>query len=159
MNNLEEFLTGAFDKVKGMVDVNSIVGKPIVTADGTTLIPVTKVSVGMGVAGVDSNEKTNGKLSFSGGTGAGVTINPVAFIVISGGNARVVYVNQGERVSTVDRILDMVPPTVDKIVNFIDSRKQPDKKTEESSDEPDFEVEYYVEDIEKEDAGAKSDNK
>ena len=99
MNNLADFLASAFDKVKGMVDVNSIVGSPITTADGTTLIPVTKLSVGMGVGGIDANAKAaDGKISFTGGTGAGVTINPVAFIVIKDGNARVVYVNQGEKV-------------------------------------------------------------
>lgn len=146
MNNLEEFLAGAFDKVNGMVDVNSVVGTPIVTSDGTTLIPITKVTVGVGVGGSDSKEQTNGKLSFSGGAGAGVTMNPVAFIVISGGNARVVYVNQGERVSAIDRILDMVPPTVDKIVSFFDGKKGK-KQEENEGEEPDFEVEYYVENV------------
>ena len=148
MNNLADFLASAFDKVKGMVDVNSIVGSPITTADGTTLIPVTKLSVGMGVGGIDSNAKAaDSKISFSGGTGAGVTINPVAFIVIKDGNARVVYVNQGEKVGTVDRILDMVPPTIDKVANIIDSRKAKAPAAEEAVEDnlPDFEVEYYTE--------------
>ena len=101
----------------------------------------------MGVGGIDSNAKAaDGKISFTGGTGAGVTINPVAFIVIKDGNARVVYVNQGEKVGTVDRILDMVPPAIDKVANIIDNRKAKAPKNEVKEDElPDFEVEYYTE--------------
>lgn len=131
MNNLGDFLAGAFEKVRGMADVNSVIGTPITTPDGTTLIPVTKVSVGMGGGGADMNaKKPDEKITFMGGTGAGVTITPIAFIVIGGGSTRVIYVNQGENVGTVDRIIDMVPTAIDKVTSFIDSRKKPSEDSE-----------------------------
>ena len=145
-NKLNDMMSTAMEKVREMVDTNTIVGQPITTPDGVTLIPISKVSFGFGSGGGDYGKNTS-KDNFGGGSAAGVKIDPVAFIVIKDGNARVVYVNQGEKVGTVDRILDMVPPTIDKVANIIDSRKAKAPAAEEAVEDnlPDFEVEYYTE--------------
>lgn len=122
MGNLGELLGQAFDKVQGMVKVNNVVGDPITTPDGTVLIPVTKVSVGVGGGGGDYSAKTGNGINFGGGAGAGVTVSPVAFISITGGNARVIYVNQGKNTSFADKLVDMVPETIDKVTSFIDKK-------------------------------------
>lgn len=128
MSNLQDFVSATFDKVRGMVDVNTIIGEPITSPDGTILIPVTKVSIGVASGGMDAQtaDKSN-QIRFNGGSGSGVSITPVAFIVLSGGNSKVIYVNQSSNVSTLDRLVDMVPETIDKIAGFI---KTPEKAQE-----------------------------
>ena len=116
--------------MKGVANVNSVVGAPITTPDGTTLIPVSKVSLGIAGAGGDfDNEGKKGKLNFTGGTGAGANITPLAFIVINNGNTRVLYMNQGSG-SAVDKIIDMAPQAFDKITNYIDEKKREKKASE-----------------------------
>lgn len=124
MNNFSEFISSTFEKMKGVADVNSVVGAPITTPDGTTLIPISKITMGIAGAGGDfDTAEKKGKLNFTGGTGAGASVTPVAFIVINNGNTRVLYVNQSAN-NTVDRIIDMVPQTFDKITSYIDDKKK-----------------------------------
>ena len=122
MANLGDLLGQAFDKVQGMINVNNVVGTPITTPDGTVLIPVTKVTVGVGGGGGDHDSQKNSGVHFTGGAGAGISISPIAFISISGGNSRVIYVNQGKNNSAVDKLVDMVPEAIDKVTGFIDQR-------------------------------------
>lgn len=120
---LPNMLEGTIQKIKEMIDVNSVIGEPISTPDGVTIIPVSKVSVGFGGAGSDF---TKGKTAssgnpFGGGVGAGVKVTPICFLVVKDGNVRMMPVAQAAN-TTADRIVEMIPDTLDKISSFIDSR-------------------------------------
>ena len=120
------------EKIRSMVDVNTIIGDPIVTHDGTTLIPISKVTFGFGSGGSDfkpRNSSDSAPLCFSGGGGAGVSISPVAFLIVSEGNARILPVNMPADNST-DRLIEMIPDAVNGIQNFVSNRRG--KKTEET---------------------------
>ncbi len=123
-NQLNEMMRGAMEKVREMVDTNTIVGQPITTPDGVTLIPISKVSFGFGSGGGDYGKAP--KENFGGGAGAGVKIDPVAFLVIKDGSTRVLPVAVPP-VSTLDRVVDMVPDVLDKVEKFFDK-----KETEET---------------------------
>ena len=127
--NLPNMLDNTIAKIREMVDVNSVVGDPITTADGVTIIPISKVSVGLAGGGSDfvSRHVNHHENPFGGGVGAGVKVTPVAFLIIKDGNVRMLPVAAPAN-TTVDRLVEMVPDTLDKIAAFIDSRT--DKKTE-----------------------------
>ncbi|NLH02146.1 MAG: sporulation protein YtfJ [Clostridiales bacterium] len=108
-------------KIREMVDVNTIVGDPIITPDGTTLIPVSKVTFGFANGGSDLACKTNG--GFGGGNGAGVKIEPVGFLTISDGVVKMLNITAPAS-STVDRLVELIPDIVDKIEQFIEKRKK-----------------------------------
>ena len=119
---LPGMLEGTIQKIKEMVDVNSVVGEPITTPDGVTIIPVSRVSVGFGGAGTDfPKSKAEGDNPFGGGMGAGVTVTPVCFLVIKEGNVRMLPVAQAAN-TTADRLVEMIPDTLDKITSFVDSK-------------------------------------
>ena len=127
--NLPNMLDSTIAKIREMVDVNSVVGDPIVTADGVTIIPISKVSVGFGGGGSDfvSKNMNNHENPFGGGVGAGVKVTPIAFLIVKEGSVRMLPVATPAN-TTTDRIVEMVPDTLDKIANFIDSRTE--KKAE-----------------------------
>lgn len=127
--NLPNMLDNTIAKIREMVDVNSVVGDPITTADGVTIIPICKVSVGFGGGGSDfvSKNVNHHENPFGGGVGAGVKVTPIAFLILKDGNVRMLPVATPAN-TTADRIVEMVPDTLDKIANFIDSRT--DKKSE-----------------------------
>lgn len=116
---IEALVNTAMAKVKELADGEAIVGKPIVTADGTTVIPVSKVSVGFASGGSDLPTKT--KETFGGGSGGGVTITPVAFIAVYKGEVKLLQLTANSPQGNA--IIDMVPTVLDKITSFIDSRK------------------------------------
>lgn len=121
--NLPNMLENTIAKIREMVDVNSVVGEPITTPDGVTIIPVSKVSVGLGGGGSDfvSKNANRHENPFGGGVGAGVKVTPVAFLVVKEGSVRMLPVATPAN-TTADRIVEMVPDTLDKIAAFIDSR-------------------------------------
>jgi len=110
-------------KMREMIDANTIVGEPITTSDGITLIPVSKVSFGFVGGGSDISKKAEHKSGFGGGTGAGVNITPVAFVIAKDGDVDMMYITPPE-LSTVDRIIDTVPEVIDKITDFIGKDKE-----------------------------------
>lgn len=120
---LPNMLESTIQKIKEMVDVNSVIGQPITTPDGVTIIPVSKVSVGFGGAGSDftKGKAANSENPFGGGVGAGVKVSPVCFLIVKDGNVRMMPVAQAAN-TTADRIVEMIPDTIDKISAFIDSR-------------------------------------
>jgi sporulation protein YtfJ len=105
------------------------VGEPIVTQDGVTIIPISKITVGIGGGGSDFVSKNVNRQEnpFGGGVGAGVKVTPVAFLIIKEGNVRMLPVAAPAN-TTTDRIVEMIPDTLDKIAAFIDSRTE--KKAE-----------------------------
>ncbi len=121
--NLPNMLDNTIAKLREMIDVNSVVGNPITTADGVTIIPVSKVSVGFGGGGSDfvSKNLNHHENPFGGGVGAGVKVTPVAFLIIKDGNVRMLPVATPAN-TTADRLVEMVPDTLDKIAAFVDSR-------------------------------------
>ena len=124
---LPNMLETTISKIREMVDVNSVVGDPITTADGVTIIPVSKVSVGFGGGGSDFTKNGSGAENpFGGGAGAGVKVTPICFLIVKDGNVRMMPV-AAPASTTADRIVEMVPDTLDKIASFIDSRMK-DKK-------------------------------
>ena len=124
-NKLNEMMTAAMDKVRNMADTNTIVGQPITTPDGVTLIPISKISVGFGSGGGDYGKPARD--GFGGAAAAGVKIDPVAFLIIKDGVTRVMPVAVPP-VSTVDRIVEMVPDVMDHVEKYF--AKKPGKETE-----------------------------
>ena len=122
MSQIPNMLESTIQKIREMVDVNSVIGDPISTPDGVTIIPVSKVSVGFGGGGMDCTKKANaGNDPFGGGVGGGVKVTPICFLIVKDGNVRMMPVAAPAN-TTADRIVEMVPDTLDKISAFIDSR-------------------------------------
>ena len=119
---LPNMLETAIQKIREMVDVNSVIGEPIHTPDGVTIIPVSKVSVGFGGGGSDFANKT-GSEPFGGGVGGGVKVSPVCFLIVKDGNVRMMAVAEPAS-STADRIVEMLPDTLDKLTAYLDSKKE-----------------------------------
>lgn len=122
-NPLSSMMQETMEKVRTMVDTNTIVGEPINTSDGVTLIPISKVSMGFGGGGSTFGNKNAGADEhLGGGLATGVKIEPVAFLIVKDGYVRVMPVAV-PAASTVDRIVEMVPDVVDKVGNFIGKKK------------------------------------
>ena len=122
-NSLPNMLENTIAKIREMVDVNSVVGTPITTPDGVTIIPISKVSVGFGGGGSDYvSENTNNPNNhpFGCGVGGGVKVTPVAFLIIKDGSVRMLPVATPAN-TTADRLVEMIPDTLDKISAFVDS--------------------------------------
>jgi len=115
---LPNMLDNTISKIREMVDVNSVIGNPITTPDGVTIIPVSKVSVGFGGGGSDY---TKNQEAFGGGAGGGVKVTPICFLIVKDGAVRMMPVAAPAN-STADRIVEQVPDVLDKIASFIDSR-------------------------------------
>ena len=118
---LEGLMNGTMDKIREMVGSNTIVGDPIVV-QGTTILPVSKVTFGFASGGSDFGAKTTKEL-FGGGGGAGVSVTPVAFLVIQDGHVRTIQL--ADHASTVDRALNMVPELVDKLTTMLSKSEPP----------------------------------
>ena len=116
---ISDLMQTTMTKIREMVDTNTVVGQPITTDDGVTLIPVSRLSFGFASGGTDG---TN--VRYGAGAGAGVTITPVAFIVVNQGNVRMIYVEPPTN-SALDKALDMVPQLVDKF-----KKDKPEESTE-----------------------------
>lgn len=126
---IEGLMTTAMDSIRNMIDVNTIIGEPIETINNVIIIPVSKVGFGFAAGGSEfkgeaineynkkeKEEQIQYKLPFGGGSGAGVSINPVAFIVIQENNVRLLPI---EHCSSIDRLLDYIPDFMDKIGNSL----------------------------------------
>lgn len=132
---LPNMLENTVAKIREMVDVNSVIGDPITTPDGVTIIPISTVSVGFGGGGSDFVSKNVNKHEnpFGGGAGGGVKIVPVAFLIVKDGNVRMMPVAAPAN-TTADRIVEQVPDLLDKIAGFIDSRTEKKAKEENKAE-------------------------
>lgn len=124
-------LATAIDKIKDMVDCQTIIGDPIDAGDGIKVIPISKVTYGFASGGSDFPTKTSKEL-FGGGGGAGVTIQPVAFLVINNGEVSVKYICEGSE-SSAERIIGMVPDLVNKVGDIINKFSKDDKEDKTES--------------------------
>lgn len=113
-NQLNGFLGVTMDKIKEMVDVNTVIGDPIPTQDGTTVIPISRVSYGFASGGTDLPSKAQpNKGLFAGGSGAGITVTPIAFLAVKNGSVRILQIEP--YFSPVDRALEKIPDVMDKL--------------------------------------------
>lgn len=135
---MQEMIGLSMDKIHEMADANTIFGKPIDVGSGTSLIPVSKVTLGFASGGSEFGGKgkpdavTAGK--YKGGSGAGVNIVPIAILVVNNGDVRLLPVGAPAS-TTLDRAVDMVPDVLNKVQAFLDKRKA-DKETKEQSKAP-----------------------
>ena len=120
---ISELMETTMQKVREMIDANMIVGEPILTADGITLIPVSKLSFGFAGGGSDFAKKADPADAFGGGIGAGVNVVPIAFIIVKGESVRLLHIAP-PAASTIGRVIDTVPEVIDKISDLIDKNKQ-----------------------------------
>ena len=123
---IEGMMDVTMEKIKSMVDANTIIGNPINLADGTLVLPISKVTFGFASGGSDFPSKTTKEL-FGGGSGAGVTIQPVGFLVAKDGNVRVMQL--ADTSNSVDRALSLVPELVDKVTALV--QKKPEEQAAE----------------------------
>ena len=124
-NQINEVLGLTMQKLKDMVDVNTVVGTPITTPDGVTVIPVSKISVGFASGGSDFAPKSlpaNKANCFGGGTGAGISVVPVSFLIIHGDNVRIINADPVSN-GPIDKAIDLLPELVDKVSGMIEQRK------------------------------------
>ena len=123
--NLPNMLENTIAKIREMVDVNSVIGEPIVTADGVTIIPISKVSVGFGGGGSDFVSRHPNKEAnpFGGGVGGGIKVTPIAFLICRGENVRMLPVAAAPS-TTADRLVEMVPDVLDRISEMLDKKNQ-----------------------------------
>ena len=109
-------LSTTIEKVRQLVDVSTIVGEPIVLSEEVTVIPVSKVTYGFASGGSDFPSKNNTQL-FGGGGGAGVTINPVAFLILKNGEVTLKHITTND--NAAERFVDMVPEVIDKVSGVV----------------------------------------
>ncbi|WHH59444.1 GerW family sporulation protein [Petroclostridium sp. X23] len=137
---IEGLMSTAMQSIKEMVDVNTIVGDAVEAPDGTVIIPISKVSFGFAAGGSefgrsvkekDDDKESVSKMPFGGGSGAGVTIQPVAFMVVGQGQIKLLPVNTN---SSVDKILDLVPDLIEKINESVRKKVNIKKKIEKSEE-------------------------
>ena len=133
---LSEMLGDTMSKIREMIDVNTVVGEPITTPDGVTIVPVTKVSIGYGGGGSDfvtKNYPAGRDNAFGGDAGAGVTITPVAFLVIRGENVRMLPIAEPASTS-VDRLIELLPDLLEKGEAYF-AEKKAAKEAEKAAEE------------------------
>lgn len=125
---VNKIMENTLEKMRQMVDVSTIIGEPIVTGE-TTLIPVSKVSYGFTGGGTDLPSKQNAEL-FGGAGGGGITISPVAFIVIQKDKVRMMQINN--YTSSADRAISMIPELVDQISQLVKAKDEVEQEDKEA---------------------------
>lgn len=132
---IQDLMGGTMEKIKSMLDVDSVVGTPITTPDGTTVIPVSRVTFGFGSGGSDfgsRHAKENTPLCFGGGGAAGVSVTPVCFLVISPTEGTHVLGINAQAVNTADRLVEMIPSAVGKVSSFFAKRMAEEDEQEQT---------------------------
>ena len=122
-NNIKGIMDTTMDKLRAMVDADTITGSPIVVGD-VTLIPVSRVSFGLATGGSDFPTKHSDKQLFGGGGGTGVTIVPVAFIAISDGNVKMLPVYND--LTSVEKAITMAPELIEKVKELFPKKEKKD---------------------------------
>jgi sporulation protein YtfJ len=125
-------LASTIEKIRDLVDTSTIIGEAIYAEGGTTIIPVSKVTYGFASGGADFPSKSNKEL-FGGGGGAGVTITPVAFLVINNGDVTLKHITAYD--NAAERVVNLVPEMFDKVTGLMNKAKKdvviPDAPVEE----------------------------
>ena len=136
---IEGLMDTAMSNIKAMVDVNTIVGNPVTTPDNTVIIPISTVSFGFAAGGSEFAPKKgtvcdqSQSSMFGGGSGGGANVKPIAFLVVSNGNVRLLPV--GGSTSTADKIIDIVPEMFDKLNGVISDMKNKKNSSDSANEE------------------------
>lgn len=141
---IEGLMLTAMNSIENMIDVNTIIGEPIETTNNIVIIPISKVAFGFASGGSefkgetideyskkDKDERVQYRLPFGGGSGAGVSINPIAFLIVEGDKVRMLPVNH---TSCIDKMLDYIPDLFERI-NKSTCKTKEEQKCEESNKE------------------------
>ena len=123
-NPIQSMMDNSVEKIKAMADANTVMGQPVITADGTTVIPISRIKVGFAGGGSEFTTKNSAPDSkpYGGGSGATISITPVAFLILKDGSSRILPIPESGY-SSVDRAIEMIPELVDKAKAFFDVRK------------------------------------
>ncbi len=133
---IESLMMTAMTSLESMVDVNTIIGDTVTSSDGTIIIPVSKVSFGFAAGGSEFNSNKlnkyseNSKLPFGGGSGAGVNISPMAFLVVKDGTTKLLTL---DGVNPIEKLLDMLPDAISKAGCILEKSIQSPKKVYETT--------------------------
>ncbi len=123
--SIQEFMQTSMENIRKMIDVNTVVGEAIVTGDGTMIIPVSRVSCGFGAGGGENRpvdtDKENAQPVLGGGSGGGISLQPVGFLVVQSGEVRMLPVDKR---AIYDRLLDSFPQIVDTVSGLF--QKEPE---------------------------------
>lgn len=126
---IETIMSTTMENIRDMIDVNTVVGDAVTPAEGTVIIPISRVSFGFvaggGEYGLKTPQPTAGDLPFAGGTGAGVTVQPMGFLVVKNDQVRL---TPAQYYAPVDRVIEMIPPLLGDVRRWIDkSADAPDR--------------------------------
>ena len=113
---VQELMASALEKMRDLVDSNTVIGSPIYTQDGTTILPISKVSFGFVSGGTDFASKTQKDL-FGGAASAGGSVTPVGFLVVKDGSVKLMQLAEGG--ATLDRLINMMPEVIDRVEGFV----------------------------------------
>ena len=114
---IENIMTTTMENIRDMVDVNTVVGDPVTAAEGATIIPISRVSFGFAAGGGEYGAKPElAATPFAGGTGAGVTVQPMGFLTITGSQVRLTPVQYA---APIDRVIDMIPSLVSDVKRYL----------------------------------------
>ena len=128
-SNIGRLMDTTLSKIRDIVDVDTVVGSPITTPDGITIIPISRVSYAFASGGSDFRVKENTNMGFGGGNGAGVKIEPVGFLTIKDSSVRMINVTPPAS-TTVDRVVEKLPEVIDMVEDLIQKhiKKQPEEE-------------------------------
>lgn len=129
-NNINNIMSDTVDKIKSMASVDTIIGDPVDLGDGIRVIPVSKVSYGFASGGSDIPTSKTQKEIFGGGGGAGMTVTPVAFLVLQNGNVKMLNVDMTP--SSLDKAVELIPDMFDRVVGMINNAKSKTTKLDDS---------------------------
>ncbi len=124
-NAIKGIMDVTMDKIRAMVDADTIIGKEISLENGIVIIPISKISFGFASGGSDFPSKNNAQL-FGGGAGAGVSVTPTAFIVVNGSDVKMLQINKN--MNSTDKAIDLIPALFDKVTALFKKDKKEDKE-------------------------------
>lgn len=134
---IQGLMTAAMENLKEMVDVNTIIGDPVETPDGSVILTVSKVGFGFVAGGSEfiiDNKPGTSKEPFGGGSGGGVSITPIAFLIVGSSGVKMIHLDEGTHL--LEKVLDLAPQVVDKIQSMMSKNDQKNKKQNNQSQAP-----------------------
>lgn len=152
-NKLQDMIRTSLESIRAMVDANTVVGTPVNTPSGTTIIPISKVSVGYASGGLDFSPKTVTEKNFAGGGGTGLSVQPVCFLAVSAdGRVEVLSLGTGGAPDPIERVADLVERTPDLIarIKAIFQKNKKNAPDDEVMDEVSRAAAAAVEDVSEE---------